>query len=80
MTKAKNNKFDLGIVFWVIFAGLFIWIGVGGVKVNYVNRVDRHASWVVPIGLIIFGGMILGVAINKLSVSVLKGKNGKDSK
>jgi hypothetical protein len=79
MTKAKSSKLDLGLIFWAFIAFLFIWMGVGQIKVNYVNRVDSYTSWIIPFGLIVFGGMILGVAVNKFTMSVLKGKNGKSS-
>ncbi len=76
MAKAKSNKIDLGLIFWAGLGCLAIINGLGGIKVNYVNRTDAHSAWIIPVGLVIFGGMILGVAINKFSVSI-KDKNGK---
>lgn len=52
------------------------WAGVDGVSDAIASSFYDNITWKVGIGLIIFGSMIMGVAINRVSNSL---KNSKES-
>lgn len=77
MAKPKTKQPDLGQLFWIILGALLIWIGISGLTDIYKNNEPNDLSlWFFPLLFIILGGMILGVAVNKLSNSILR-KNDK---
>lgn len=80
MAKQKVNKSDASVIFWAAFSILVIWLGINilrdGVRLN---QLKSGEDLTLPVACIIFGGMILGVAINKYSNS-LRSKNGKGKK
>jgi hypothetical protein len=82
MAKAKSNHRIYIPIFWLIFSILIIMAGINGINdiYRYVQPLHMDA-WqkIMPYSLIIFGGMVLGVSLNKFSQS-LKENNGKRSK
>lgn len=73
----KSNQNNLAIMFWALLGLFSILLGIDVIN-DAVNRTvySDRGSVSFGIGALIFGSMVLGVAVNKFSIS-LKSKNGK---
>jgi hypothetical protein len=61
-------------IFWLILGLLLIWVGCGTILNQTININATKSEQILPLGLLIFGSMLVGAAINKICI-VAKAKN-----
>ncbi|MGZ6005011.1 MAG: hypothetical protein ACXWLH_02570 [Candidatus Saccharimonadales bacterium] len=77
MTKAKSKQLYANLIFWTLISVFLIWVGISGFQDVAKNRqLNDWTLWIFPSIYMVLGGMILGVAVNKM-YGLVRGKSGK---